>query len=117
VAVVVPLLAVGCVEAGPRSVQTVMGGNAARGTQEIGAYGCGSCHVIPGADGATGAIAPPLVSFARRTMIAGEISNTPEHLVAWIMNPQAMKPGTVMPNLDVQAPDARDIAAYLYTLR
>ena len=94
-----------------------MGGDAARGVQTIDAYGCGSCHVIPGADGAIGTAGPPLQSFAHRTMIAGEVANTPEHLVAWIMKPQAMKPGTVMPNLGVRLPDARDIAAYLYTPR
>ena len=116
-AVAISLLVVGCVDAGNRTVRTVMGGDAGRGAQKIGAYGCGSCHVIPGADGATGTAGPPLVWFARRTMIAGEISNTPKHLVAWIMNPQAIEPGTVMPNLGVHAPDARDIAAYLYTLR
>jgi cytochrome c1 len=31
--------------------------------------------------------------------------------------PQAIEPGTAMPNLDVREQDARDIAAYLYTLR
>lgn len=94
-----------------------MGGDAVRGAQAIGAYGCGSCHAIPGVDGATGTAGPPLASFARRTMIAGEVSNTPAHLTAWIMNPQAIEPHTVMPNLGVHATDARDIAAYLYTLR
>lgn len=96
---------------------TVRGGDAKRGALAIGAYGCGSCHVIPGIDGATGAAAPPLVSFADRTTVAGEVANSPVQLVAWIMDPQAIKPGTAMPNLGVRAADARDIAAYLYTLR
>lgn len=116
-AVVVLLLVVGCAGAGPRPVMTVFGGDATRGAQAIGTYGCGSCHVIPGVDGATGAAAPPLTSFASRTIVAGEVSNTPPHLVAWIMNPQGIEPGTTMPNLGVRAADARDIAAYLYTLR
>jgi cytochrome c1 len=113
--VVVPLLVVGCV--GRRSVATVLGGDATRGARAIGTYGCGSCHIIPGIDGATGAAAPPLTSFASRTSVAGAVPNTPPQLVAWIMNPQAIEPGTAMPNLGVRAADARDIAAYLYTLR
>jgi cytochrome c1 len=117
VAILVPLFVVGCVDAGSQSVRTVMGGDAARGVRKISAYGCEYCHVIPGVRDATGTVGPPLVEFARRTMIAGEVSNTPEHLVAWIMNPQAIEQRTAMPNLGVSAPDARDIAAYLYTLR
>ena len=116
-ALVSALLVAGCADPGPRSVTTVVGGDATRGAQAIGAYGCGSCHVIPGIDGATGTAAPPLTSFAARTSVAGEVANTPPQLVAWIMNPQAIEPGTAMPNLGVRARDARDIAAYLYTLR
>jgi cytochrome c len=114
---VLPLLVAGCADAGHRPVAAVLGGDATRGARAIGAYGCGSCHMIPGIDGATGTAAPPLSSFASRTSVAGEVSNTPPQLVAWIMNPQAIEPGTAMPNLGVRAGDARDIAAYLYTLR
>jgi cytochrome c len=116
-AALIPLLVVGCVARGGPSVVTVLGGDATRGARAIGAYGCGSCHVILGVDGATGTAAAPLTSFASRTNIAGEVANTPEQLVGWIMNPQAIEPGTAMPNLGVRAADARDIAAYLYTLR
>jgi cytochrome c len=107
----------GCAGGGHQSVVTVMGGDAGRGAQAIGAYGCGSCHVIPGIAGATGTAGPPLTAFGVRTTIAGEVPNTPEQLVGWIMNPQAVEPRTVMPNLGVRAADSRDIAAYLYTLR
>jgi cytochrome c1 len=33
------------------------------------------------------------------------------------MNPQSVEPGTAMPNLNVNEAAARDMAAYLYTLR
>jgi cytochrome c1 len=33
----------------------------------------------------------------------------------WIRDPQHVAPGTAMPDLDVGARDARDIAAFLYT--
>ena len=39
-----------------------------------------------------------------------------DHLAAWIRDPQAVDPETAMPNMQVDARDARDIAAYLGTL-
>jgi cytochrome c1 len=38
-------------------------------------------------------------------------------LIRWIETPQAIEPGTAMPNLGVTEQRARDMAAYLYTLR
>jgi len=49
--------------------------------------------------------------------IAGEVPNTSENLVQWLEVPQSIEPGTAMPNLGVTEGEARDIAAYLYTLR
>lgn len=96
---------------------TVAGGNAAHGKDAIRSYGCGACHMIPGVRDAEGLVGPPLLAWSRRTFIAGEAPNTPDQLVRWIRMPQAIEPGTAMPNLDVREQDARDIAAYLYTLR
>jgi cytochrome c1 len=73
--------------------------------------------MIPGIEGADGLVGPPLIHFGSRVYIAGEVTNTPEHLLAWIEAPQAIEPGTAMPNLGVSEAEARDIAAYLYTLR
>jgi cytochrome c2 len=89
----------------------------ARGVDAIERYGCGSCHAIPGIRRAAGRVGPPLTSFARRVFIAGQVPNTPDYLVRWIVMPQSIEPGTAMPNLGVSDGDARDIAAYLYTLR
>ena len=98
--------------------EDVPGGNPERGRQLLQkSYGCGACHVIPGVTGATGLVGPPLTSWARRAYIAGNLPNTPENLVRWIRNPQEVEPGTAMPNLGVGAGEARDIAAYLYTIR
>lgn len=93
------------------------GGNARRGRELIQAYGCGSCHTIPGIYTARGMVGPPLVFFSRRTMIAGELPNSPDNLVHWIRNPKAVEPGTAMPNLGLTDFDAHDVAAYLYTIR
>ncbi len=80
-------------------------------------YGCGKCHNVPGIHGADGVVGPPLVALSRRTYIAGNFPNTPENLVHWVMAPQSMKPKTAMPELGLTEPQARDVAAYLYTLR
>ena len=96
--------------------RTVAGGDAARGARALERYGCGACHVIPGVRNADGMVGPPLNWFGRRTMIAGEVANTSDELVAWIMDPQRIEPGTAMPDLGVTATDARDMAAYLYRL-
>lgn len=93
------------------------GGDARHGREVIQAYGCGACHVIPGIHAADGLVGPPLYFFSRRTMIAGELPNTPDNLVRWIMNPPSVEPGTAMPSLGLTDQQARDAAAYLYTLR
>jgi cytochrome c len=95
----------------------VPGGDPDRGKVAIAAYGCGACHVIPGIRGANGLVGPPLTQFARRAYIAGEAPNTTRSLVQWISAPQSIEPGTAMPNLGISEARARDIAAYLYTLR
>jgi cytochrome c len=78
------------------------------------AFGCGSCHMIPGVAGADGRVGPNLAGIDGRWSIAGRLPNTPANLVRWIMHPQEVDPGTLMPDLGVQAQQARDIAGYLY---
>jgi cytochrome c1 len=62
-------------------------------------------------------VGPPLILFGERTMIAGELPNTPDNLVRWLENPQMIENGTAMPDLGLTVDQAYDIAAYLYTLR
>lgn len=93
------------------------GGNPQQGKALIEAYGCGACHMIPGIRTARGLVGPPLFDFANRTIIAGEIPNTPPNLVEWIQNPKAVLPKTAMPDLGLSRAQATDVAAYLYTLR
>jgi cytochrome c len=92
------------------------GGSAHRGARLIVRYGCSSCHTIPGVREARGRVGPPLDFFAERSYIGGELPNTPDTLVRWIMDAPGLIPATAMPRLDVSESDARDIAAYLYTL-
>ncbi len=97
--------------------QTISGGDAAQGVQALQDYGCGSCHVIAGVSGATGAVGPSLNDLSRHAYIAGKLQNTPNNLVQWIRFPQEVEPGVDMPDLGVSEAAARDIAAYLYTLK
>lgn len=92
-------------------------GNPQAGKQIIRSYGCGACHIIPGVRDARGLVGPPLNFFAQRTMIAGELPNTPENLVRWIRNPQSIEPHTAMPDEGLSESQAWDVTAYLYTLR
>jgi cytochrome c2 len=91
-------------------------GDARRGRAIIRSAGCGACHRIPHVRAADGLVGPPLEDFALRTFIAGELPNTPENLVRWIMSPRDVHPRTAMPALGLPLRDARDVAAYLYTL-
>jgi cytochrome c1 len=93
------------------------GGNAASGRKVIERRNCGTCHTIPGVHNARGLVAPPLPWFSRRTFISGVVPNTPANLIQWVREPQAIEPRTAMPALGLSEQEARDVAAYLYTLR
>lgn len=98
------------------AARPLTGGNAERGELVIHQKGCGACHEIPGIRGANGTVAAPLAKFSQRSFIAGELPNNPDNLVRWIKDPPAVHSKVAMPNLYVTDPEARDIAAYLYTL-
>lgn len=95
----------------------VAGGDPTRGRVALQGYGCEACHAIPGVGNTNAMVGPPLEHFANRRFIAGELSNEPDNLIKWILNPQSVEPGIDMPNLDVSEAAARDMAAYLYTLK
>jgi cytochrome c1 len=92
------------------------GGEPPRGKELIAGYGCGGCHTVPGVRGATGLSGPSLLRFGQRTYIAGQRRNTPQNLVPWLRHPQHIERGTAMPEMSVSEQDARDMAAFLYTL-
>lgn len=118
IAIVAALFALAC-EGGkrdPSGVRPITGGDPTRGEHAIQARGCGACHTIPGIRGADGTVGPSLDAFAKRTFIAGELPNSPDNLVRWILDPRAVHPKTGMPVLHLERQEARDVAAYLYTL-
>jgi len=94
-----------------------IGGDAAIGKKLVTQYQCGACHAIPDVPGAGGTAGPALEQFGRLSYIAGRVPNVPPRLVAWLLDPQALKPGTTMPDMGLTEQEARHIAAFLYTLR
>jgi len=91
-------------------------GDPVEGKRLISHYSCSSCHLIPGVTGtslASGLQGPSLEGLVSRSQLAGGVENTPQNLVKWIMDPQAIKPGTTMPKFSATEQEARDMAAYL----
>ena len=100
-----------------KAARAMTGGDPHRGKSAITAYGCGTCHTVPGVKGADALVGPPLTNMGERGFVAGVMKNTPANLVRWIQDPPAVDPMTAMPKLNVSEADARDIASYLYTLK
>ena len=88
-----------------------------RGQRLLTQYQCGSCHAIPGIAAARGVQGPTLEAFGRRSYIAGRIPNRADHLARWIVQPSAWVHDTTMPAMGVSLEQARDMAAYLGSLK
>lgn len=91
--------------------------DAERGRRALYQYACNSCHIIPGVTGSQVHVGPPLEGIASRRLVAGVLPRSADNLVLWLTRTHQVKPGTAMPQLGVQPHDARDMAAYLETLR
>ena len=119
--VVMLVVAVGCDSPMSNSPanpdQAIPGSDPSAGKAAMTQYGCASCHVIPGVSGAHGTVGPPLTDFAKRQYVAGLLPNEPDNLMLWIRNPQSVIKGVAMPDMGVSEQDAKNIAAYLYTLK
>jgi cytochrome c len=93
------------------------GGDPGRGRVLMVRYGCSACHRTPGIRPAGDGVGPPLGGLSQRVYVGGALVNTPANLVAWIVDPQAIDPLTAMPRTGISEPEARDVAAYLYSTR
>jgi len=78
--------------------------------------GCTGCHQIPGTTGAQGNVGPPLTRIATRVFVGGVLLNTPDNMRQWLLDPPRIDPKSAMPNVGLSDQEARDLAAYLYTL-
>ena len=71
-------------------------------------YGCNSCHI---ADYKTdkGYIGPALAGVGNRLTAAW--------MYKWLKDPNTLRPGTIMPNFNLKDDEARELTAFLMTLK
>jgi cytochrome c oxidase subunit 2 len=78
---------------------------------------CVNCHKVAGTL-ANGRFGPDLTHLmSRDTIAAGAAKNTPENLRQWILNPAGIKPGSLMPAMQLSDPELDALTVYLETLR
>ena len=90
---------------------------AAEGRQMFESQACVSCHTIRGT-AAHGTFGPDLTHLmSRDTIASGLIPNSPENLTHWIKDPQSVKPGSLMPAMQLSDQQIGQIVSYLTTLK
>lgn len=94
--------------------RSMTGGDPSRAPDLVRRYGCAGCHTISGIPGGDGQVGGPLADLRKRVYVGGVVTNTPDNLVRWIVNPQQFSPRTAMPATEISEQEARDVAAYLY---
>ena len=87
-----------------------------RGLAVMERVGCAACHAVPGIDWPHGLAGPSLEGFGASPMIGGRFPNQPDVLTAWLIDAPSLSPETGMPPMPLSEAEARDVAAYLYTL-
>jgi cytochrome c oxidase subunit 2 len=89
----------------------------AEGRQIFESQSCISCHVIRGTP-AQGRFGPDLTHFGSRdTLASGAADNTPGNLKLWIKDPDYVKPGSLMPAMQLSDDQIDKVVAYLDTLK
>jgi cytochrome c oxidase subunit 2 len=103
-------------KAAPALADAITDPSAAEGARIFANSPCVTCHRIDGVS--KGYIAPDLSHFGSRTTLAGAIMpNTPDNVARWIVDPQAEKPGALMPALGLQGRELENLVAYLESLK
>ncbi len=78
---------------------------------------CLNCHTVRGTVG-NGLYGPDLTHLmSRETIAAGAVPNTPAELRAWLHDPNALKPGALMPAMQLDDRKLDALVAYLLTLK
>jgi cytochrome c oxidase subunit 2 len=91
-------------------------GDAGEGKAVYTRSACVGCHTIRGVS--AGVLGPDLTHFGSRALFGAALwPTTAEHLVPWLKDPPALKPGSKMPNLNLTDAEARALAAYLLSLK
>jgi cytochrome c oxidase subunit 2 len=92
---------------------------ATQGEALFAARGCIGCHAINGypENKAVAQVGPNLTHFGSRTRVAAFLESTPQNISRWLRNPQEVKPGAKMPNLNLQPDEIAALTAYLQSLK
>jgi cytochrome c oxidase subunit II len=78
---------------------------------------CINCHAVRGTV-ANGRFGPDLTHLMSRSTIAsGAAENSPDHLRLWLRNPDAIKPGSLMPAMQLSDSDLEALVRYMQSLR
>ncbi len=89
----------------------------AQGRQVFESTACVNCHTVAGTN-AKGKFGPDLTHLMSRVTIAsGAAENTKATLRQWIKDPDAIKPGCLMPAMQMSEQEIDAVTAYLMTLR
>jgi cytochrome c oxidase subunit 2 len=90
--------------------------NLAQGQQVFTGTTCAECHTIKGTT-AAGTLGPDLTHFgSRMTIGAGTVPNTRGNLGGWIVDSQSIKPGNLMPPIQLSPRDLQALIGYLESL-
>ena len=88
-----------------------------RGQQVFLSTTCVMCHAVQGTQ-ANGNVGPNLTHLASRsTIAAATLPNTRGHLAGWVVDAQAVKPGTLMPPNGLSSEDLMALLDYLQSLK
>jgi len=88
----------------------------AQGRRVFESTACVNCHTISGTN-ARGTFGPDLTHLmSRATLASGAAANTRENLHLWIKDPDAIKPGCLMPAMQMSDQEIDAVTDYLMTL-
>jgi cytochrome c oxidase subunit 2 len=78
---------------------------------------CINCHTVRGTV-ANGRFGPDLTHLmSRATIASGAAENTPENLRVWLRDPDAIKPGSLMPAMKVADAELDALVRYMQSLQ
>ena len=87
------------------------------GRQVFVTSSCSNCHAVGGSP-ASGHVGPDLTHLAsRRTIAAATLPNSRGNLAGWILDPQQIKPGAMMPANSLDPDQLQSLLAYLEGLK
>jgi len=91
--------------------------SAADGRRVFETTACINCHTVRGT-AANGRFGPDLTHLmSRATIASGAAENTAENLRLWIENPDAIKPGSLMPAMKLSDSELDALVRYMQSLR